>query len=186
MLAFHASQTDLKTSVTRRQAFAAHLRSTKLAAKEYRDQVIAYVHRLETLEEKLKLDAIKAIEQLPGVELRGATGKKLYMGKTTKASFPFEVKESKTFTQLVEFETLEMLAIEPKYFEMIVIYKLKVPEILKDLRAGVKLAWASLEENPYVGGLFPSPKEQADGSERDSGSAEAGAIAAPGEARSVD
>ncbi len=165
MLAFKNSHIDLQTSVTRRQALAAHIRSTKLAAKEYRDTVTAYIHRLDRLEERMKEDALKAIDALPGVELRGANGKKLYSGNSQSAKLEFAIQEKKTFTNLVDLEAIEMFGVQPHHFKMIFAYQIDLGAIKKDLKLGIKLKYAHLEESRHVGGLFPSPKESASGDE---------------------
>lgn len=164
-IAFRNAVIDLKEDTTEAQRQAAQFRATKLDAKQYRDTVIEFIRRLDRLEDRLKEEAIQAVQSLPGVELRGASGKKLYIGTSHKPKLRFEIQEKKTFNNLVDPEALEMFGIEPAYFKQITAYQLDMGKIKTDLKLGIKLSWAELEEYTYCGGLFPGKKEQADGDE---------------------
>ncbi len=157
--AFGDAKGDLVSAVTKRQAIASQLRATLEGVRTYRAEVDAYIQRLKRLEEKLKADALKAVEALPGVDIRGATGKKLYSRGSQSLKLSFDFKESRTISNVISIEDIEFLGIDDRYIKTVTAFVLDTVKVKEDLKAGARLSWATLEESQHVCGLFPSPKE---------------------------
>ena len=151
--AFADARLDVQTGVDYRQALSAHLKATMEGARAYRKQVDEYIQRLKRFEVKLKEDALKAVEALPGVELRGSSGKKLHTSSTTSLKLSFDIRESRTFTNVIDPDTASFLNIPEKYINRVSCLTLDTEAVKSDLKLGIKLDWARLETTRFVRGL---------------------------------
>lgn len=160
--AFGDAKDDVAQTVDLRQAVAAQLVATIEGTKAYRDEVEDYIDRLEAIQEAMKADALRGLQALPAdVEVRGASGKKLYKSASGgKVVYSFDLKKPRTFTNVIDPETVKTLDIPQRYIKGVSALVLDTETVKSDLKAGVELDWAKIEVTEHVRGLFPTPKSK--------------------------
>lgn len=161
--AFNDSNVDLQVRTDRRQLSARHLKGRIAEMKAYRDEVDDYIAKLERIGERFKADAMAAVDALPaGVELRGTSGRKVYV-RSNAASLtlnPESLSASKTISNVIMPEAAVMFGIEPRFLKTVSCLALDTAAIKTALAGGEQLPWAKLERSRSVVGLFPpDPKD---------------------------
>ncbi len=158
--AFQAAGLDLAESIERRKAVMWAIEGQLTSARGARSEIDAYVQRLKAIKESLKEEAREAMEAHPDLPWRDSMGRKLSLCKSQPAlSYPFDLKDKRTFTNLVDTETIRMFSIPTKYLVANMVTTLNTKAIKEDLEAGVDIMWAELQHNKHVRGLLPKQEE---------------------------
>ncbi len=157
-LIFTETRLDLAESIDRRKSLMFALQSNLDAARMARADMDAYIQRLKGVQDKVKEQTREVMEQAPDLPYRDSQGRKLSLCNNSQASlkFPFEVKETRAFTNLVEDETIRFFEIGLEHIKTITLHALDTDAIRKDLAAGKKLDWAFAERGKHVRGWIPT------------------------------
>jgi hypothetical protein len=157
-LAFSQTQLDLVEAIDRRKALMFAVQSNIEAARAARADLDAHIQRLKAVQEKVKDETKVTMEKDPELPYRDSAGRKLSLCNNSQASlkYPFEVKETRAFSNLVEEETIKFFDIAPEYLQTITIRVLDTDAIRKDLAEGKELAWVTAERGRHVRGWWPT------------------------------
>lgn len=164
-MAFQEANIGLAESIDRRKAVLWAISGSLKAARGARDELDAYVQKLKAIKKSIELDTKEAMILAPDLPWKDSMGRKLTLcnNSSPKVLFPFDVKEKRSFSNLVHDETIRMFEIPKRFLKGILITSLDMPAIKQALKDGEKLSWADLELGKQVRGL--KPKDEADDDE---------------------
>ncbi len=162
--AFRSAALDHAESIERRKATMWAVEGQLAAARGARAEIDAYVQRLKAIQHAIKEEAKETMEIHPDLPWRDSMGRKLSLvNNQPSLAFCFDLKDQRTFTNLVDPETIKMFGIPPKYLVANMVTTLNTQAIKEDLKNGVDIMWAELKHGKHVRGLLPKAEEIEDG-----------------------
>lgn len=163
LAAFRDASIDLTEAIERRKATMWALDGALKAARGARAEIDAYVQKLKRLEAALKAEALAAMTENPNLPWKDSMGRKLTLAKSQPSlRLPFDLKEERTFTNLIHEETVRMFEIPSRFLKLFTISALDTAAVKKALLAGETLSWAELEMSHHVRGLMPKKDQDHD------------------------
>lgn len=136
---FDLANAHLESSIDRRKAFIAELKSKVEQGREVKKNIDKVLKRLNRLETSLKAMTLYAMHQMPNQPFRDSMGRKLSLQKS-----PPVVKVD---------EGLELASLPEQYLKSELVYSIDKEALKADLELGVEIPWARLERTEYVRGL---------------------------------
>lgn len=155
---FRECKKSLDDQVSEVQANAEYLQGLLDMVYARQKALTAYATRLKRVKKALEEDTLKAIDTVPGVKLRGDTGRALYVSSNKKLVMHHNIRMKQSASNIVDAFTASLLGIDHKYLKLVEFYQLDAGQVKKDLLAGEKLSWATLEQTRHIAGLFPPNK----------------------------
>lgn len=162
--AFTMTEMALAKAIDRRKALMWQISGHLAAARGMRAEIDEQVQKLKAIEKKVKLSTLVEMEAHQDLPWRDSCGKRLWISKNAEASLKltFDIKEKRTFTNLVHGDTVRNFDIPEKYLTRVTITTLNTDAVKADLEAGAKLIWATAERGRHVCGLSSKKEEVSD------------------------
>ncbi len=158
--AFRGAGIDLAESIERRKATMWTVEGQLKAARGARAEIDAYVQRLKAIQAAVKDEAKEAMEAHPDLPWRDSMGRKLSLcNNQPSVDYCFDLKESRTFTNLIDHTTIDMFQIPAAYLQTATVTMLNTTAIKDALKAGADIMWAELKHGKHVRGLLPKEDE---------------------------
>ncbi len=162
--AIQSAGVALAEAIDRRKALMWAIDGSLKAARGARAEIDSYVQRLKGIQELLKETTKQAMEADPNLPWKDSVGRKLTLSANSQPSLKldFDMKDKRTFTNLVHDETVAMFDIPPRFLNRITVTTLNSDALKAALAAGQKISWAELEHGRHVRGLMPKQEEVED------------------------
>lgn len=140
---FQEAKLDLVEAIDRRVAFFRYLQGQIAAAKAARDAWQDDYKRLQAIEEKFKEKTKELVEAHPDLPKEGTIGKLAVQANPPSVKLTFE--DRKLTRHVIDF-----FGVDEKYIKTETTYTLNAKLVADDLKAGVELPWARLEQGTHI------------------------------------
>lgn len=153
---FSDAEISQKRGIDDAKAFATDLKALIAGSKAARDGWAERAKKLDAALEKLKEEAKNALEAHPDLPWQDSFGRQLTLAKNSASAlkYSFVIKDSRTFTNIVDLQTVQFFDIPARYLNHVTFTTLDSAAIKADLEAGVELSWVKIERGHHVRGLF--------------------------------
>lgn len=153
---FAEGRLDVIEAIDRRKAAMHYLKHMTEAARAAREEMDARVQQLKAAQEALKANTKAIMEKFPDDMYQDSVGRKLSIannGGKAALKLGFEIRESKSVSNVIDLEVVEFLGIDKKYIKPVSFLTLDTDALRADLEVGANLDWASLERGTHVRGF---------------------------------